>query len=164
MPFDPLASAALLISLVSLGLSIEGRWRDRHKLKCAAHMSTTYGPGQETYKIAVEMTNFGRRPVSIVEVQYKDNEEDIDRKEYAIWSPIYGGVIDKGTPVELAENQSRIFSTGELTRDDLLKKTGRIDVVVRDSRGTVYVNTIDNEAYSGAEIEAAAVTLEDKET
>ena len=164
MSFDPLAAAALFISCVSLVLSIEGRLHNRHKLKCVAHMSTTFGPGQETYKVGVEVTNFGRRPISIVEVQYNDNEEDLNGKEFAIWSSIYGGIVDKGVPIELAENQTKSFSTGELTRDDLLKKTKRIDVVVRDSRGKVHVNTIDNDAYSGAEIEAEAARLEDEET
>ena len=102
--------------------------------------------------------------ISYVEVQYKDNKEDLDCEEYASGAAIYGGIVDKGAPVELTENQTKTFSTGELTRDDLLKKTKRIDVVVQDSRGTVYINTIDNEAYSGAEIEAAAAALEDEET
>ena len=116
MPFDPLAAAALLISLVSLGFSIEGRWHDRHKLRCVARMSTTYGPGQETYEIRVDVTNLGRRPVSVVDVQYKDNEEDLNDGQYAIRSPIYGGILDKGVPIELAENQTRSFSTSDLTR------------------------------------------------
>mgnify|MGYP001497376955 CR=1 FL=1 len=164
MPFDPLALAALLISLVSLGLSVERRWRDRHKLRCAAHMSTIYGSGQETYEIEIDVTNLGRRPVSVVEVAYKDNEEDLDDGEYAIWSPIHGGKVKRESPVELAENQTKSFSTGELARDDLLRNTRHIDVVVVDSTGARYVNTIDNDAYSGAEIEAEAAKLEVEET
>ncbi|MEP2320973.1 MAG: hypothetical protein ABJI18_09565 [Lentilitoribacter sp.] len=160
MSFDPFAIAALLISLVSLGFSIEGRLRDRYKLKCFANMATTYGRGQETYEVEIEVTNVGRRSVSIVEIQFKDNEEDLGANLYAIWSPIYGGVVHKKPPVELAENQTKKFASGTLTREALLKKTKRIDVVVRDSRGRVYINTIGNDAYPGAEVEAAADALE----
>jgi hypothetical protein len=127
-------------------------------------MSTTYGPGQETYEIKVDVTNLGRRPVSIVHVQYKDNEEDLSEGQYAICSTIFGGIVDKGGPIELAENQTRSFSTCDLSRDHLLRKTKRIDVAVCDSRGEMYVNTIDNDAYMGAEIEAEAAKLEDEET
>lgn len=164
MPFDPLAFAALLISLVSLGFSIENRWRDRYKLICAAHMSTTFGADQETYEIEVEVTNLGRRPVSVVEVVYKDNEEYLNDGKNAIWSPIHDGKLKKESPVELAENQTKSFATRELSRDELLRKTRRIDVVVRDSTGARYVNTIDNDAYSGAEIEAEVAKLEPEET
>jgi hypothetical protein len=127
-------------------------------------MLTTIGSGEETYEIEVEVTNLGRRPVSVVTVEYKDNEKDLIGERYAIWSSIFGGIVDKKAPVELAEHQTKSFSTGELIRDDLLKRTRRIDVVVRDSRGKLYVNTIDNDAYIGAEIEAAAEELEDEET
>lgn len=160
---DPFALAALLISIVSLGFSIEARVRDRHSLRCIAHLSTTYGPAQETYEIEVEVTNFGRRPVSVIEVQYKDNDIDLDGEQPAIWSPIYGGIIDNGIPIELTENQTKSFATGELTRAELLRRTKRIDVVVRDSRGKVYVQTIDNDAHNGAEIEPEAAKLAQQE-
>ena len=69
-------------------------------------------------------------------------------------------MVHKKPPVELAENQTKKFASGTLTREALLKKTKRIDVVVRDSRGRVYINTIGNDAYTGAEVEAAADALE----
>jgi hypothetical protein len=109
------------------------------------------------------VTNLGRRPVSIVEVHYEDNESDLNDGECAISSPIYGGIVDKGIAIELAENQTRSFLSGELTRDELLRKTRRICVVVCDSRGEMYVNTIDNDAHMGAKIEAEAERLNDEE-
>lgn len=142
-----IALAALIISLISFAFSVEARLRDRYRLKCSAYMATTYGPGQETYGISVVVTNVGRRPVSIVEVFYEDNDKERGVDGYAIRSPIHGGIIDGGGPIELAENQTRRFRSGDLTRDNLLEKTRVIDVVVRDSQGKSYVQTIKNDAY-----------------
>jgi hypothetical protein len=160
MTIDPLAAIALAISVVSLGFSIEARWLDRHKLSCVSQMSTTFGAGQETYSIEVVVTNLGRRPVAVVEVSFEDHHKDLNQGEFAIRSYIYGGIVDKRDPIDLAENQTRFFSARDLARDDLLKKTKRIDVSVRDSRGKIHISTIENHAYWGAEIEARAANLE----
>lgn len=158
MSVDPLAVVALLISLGSLGLAVEGRWRDRYKLDCAASMSTTYGGDQETYTIEVDVTNRGRRPISVVAIDFADHQESISAR-YPIRSHIYGGIGDKECPISLTENQTKRFSTSDLTRAELLRNTKNIDVLVRDSRGNVYTSTIDNDAYTGATIEAEAKVL-----
>lgn len=142
-----IALAALIISIISLVFSVEARLRDRYKLKCHAYMSTTFGPVQETYDISVEVTNIGRRPISVTEIVYKDNEKDLENDRYPILTPIYGGIVDGGDPMELAENQTKRFCSGDLSREHLLKKTKNIDVIVRDSHGKSYVQTIENEAY-----------------
>ena len=160
MTIDPLAAIALIISLASLGFSIEARLLDRHKLNCVSQMSTTYGADQETYSIEVVVTNLGRRPVAVVEVSFEDHKKDVSPGGFVIRSYIHGGFVDKMDPIDLAENQTRFFSTRELTREDLLKKTKRIDVLVHDSRGKIHINTIENLAYMGAEIEATAARLE----
>lgn len=76
MTANLLAAAAVVISLISLAFNVEARWLDRHRLRCASHMSTTYGKGQETYAIEVIVTNIGRRPVAVVEVSFQDHNED----------------------------------------------------------------------------------------
>ena len=163
MSTDPFAVTALIISLVSLAFSIEARWLDRHRLNCVSHMITIYGQGQETYRIEVVVTNLGRRSVAVVEVDFEDHSKDLRKGELTIREPIYGGIIDKKDPIDLAENQTRFFSTPELTRDDLLKRTKHIDVLVHDSRGKIYTNTIINDAYMGAEIEQEAARLDDRD-
>ena len=97
--------------------------------------------GSEPFFIDVDVTNIGRRPISIVEVFY---EQDAKEREYPIRTPIHGGFVDISSPVELAENQTRRFRSKDISLKELLESTKVFTVGVIDSKGKLYKTSIEN--------------------
>lgn len=138
---DLLSTIALVISFVSLGISMINFLKDKYKLKVRA--SIAYG--SEPFNIDVQVTNIGRRPISIVEVFYA---EDASERDYPIRTPIYGGFIDKVPSISLAENEAKQFWSKDISLESLLKTTKKLEVGVIDSKGKLYKTCIDNAGYS----------------
>jgi hypothetical protein len=139
---DYLSIFAFVVSLASLYLSVETRLRDRYKLRCNAFLIYNVGE-EETYQLSVTVTNEGRRPVSIVQIYYEEDES----AEYPICSPIHGGAPDDIHPIELAENQTKQFTSPVISKKKMLETTKQLYVCVVDSRGKTYRISIDNEAF-----------------
>ena len=140
-----ISTFAVLISLISLGVSLDLWLRDRYKLKYSVALVTTVSTNP-TYRICVVVTNEGRRPISIVTVFYED---EADAVEYPIRSPIYGGFpYGSQKSIDLAENQTKEFTSKELSRTELLKRTKNLTVGVIDSKNKVYNMKLENEAFS----------------
>lgn len=136
---------ALLISVVSIGLNIDSRTRDKYKLRFFPSMITEFGDNlASSYQIGVDVTNEGRRPISIVEIYYEDDENE---RSPAIRTPIYGETPPKRNSFELAENQTRSFSSKKISHNKMRSGTKKLIIGVVDSRGKTHTMIIENEAY-----------------
>jgi hypothetical protein len=142
-----LAIASLLISLTSLAISLRGIFRDRYKLRCDGFLLWST---ENLYQLGVTVTNDGRRPISITDVTFMEDEDRTVVGEGVTYGPIqipiHGGMPDDVRPVELAESQTHLFLSKEMPPSEIKKLPTTIDICVRDSRGKIHHVAVHNDA------------------
>jgi hypothetical protein len=138
---------ALLISLGHFLISMRKSLHDRYKLRCDGYMLWGGGSGGETFEIEINVTNEGRQPVSITEINF-ETDRKIARKQGANsqTKPILGGFPDNHRPVELTEKQAHRFKSRKLRYAEAVELPRTIDVRVKDSRGKTHHVAVDNDA------------------
>ena len=140
-----LSVISILGSLASLRLSYKSYDRDRYRLSFEGYLVSTTEVNDFVYEICVQATNLGRRPVSVTDIYFC---ADPSKSEFPIHTPIHGFSADSVNPVELKENEVKVFKSKSMTRKQMLELAETIEVHVADSAKNHYCVTIDNEAHS----------------